>query len=133
VKAIRVARSARTASLVLLALLTVEGRSEEPKSVIAWGKQLFGAHCASCHGADGTGNGPAAKSLKARPSDLTRISERNGGTFPRLEVVSFIDGQRPVSAHTSPEMPKWGRVFSKKGHSSPEAYAVTDYIASIQK
>jgi hypothetical protein len=47
--------------------------------------------------------------------------------------VSFIDGERPVSAHTSAEMPKWGRVFSKRGHSSPEAYAVTDYIASIQK
>ena len=115
------------------AMLAVDLRANEPKSVIAWGKELFAAHCASCHGVDGTGNGPAAKALKTRPSDLTRIRERHGGAFPRLEIVGFIDGERPVSAHTSAEMPKWGRVFAKRGHASSEAYAVTDYIATIQK
>jgi len=118
---------------VATALLAGDLRAGEPKSVVAWGKELFGAHCASCHGADGTGNGSAAKALKTRPSDLTRIRERHGGTFPRLEIVGFIDGERPVSAHTSAEMPKWGRIFSKRGHPSSEAYAVTDYIATIQK
>jgi mono/diheme cytochrome c family protein len=118
---------------LLAAMLTVDLRADEPKSVIAWGKKLFAANCASCHGADGTGRGPAAQALKTRPSDLTQIRQRHGGTFPRLEIVQFIDGERPVSAHSSAEMPKWGRVFSKRGHSSSEAYAVTDYIATIQK
>ncbi|MET0154046.1 MAG: c-type cytochrome [Candidatus Binatia bacterium] len=99
----------------------------------AWGKELFAAHCASCHGADGTGNGPAARALKTRPSDLTRIRERNGGTFPRLEVVRFIDGERPVSAHRSAEMPKLGARLLATGAPEPEVYTVTDYIASIQK
>ena len=127
-------RLSMVAALSLLAILgAAGGRADEQKSLSAWGKELFAAHCASCHGADGTGNGPAARALKTRPSDLTRIRERNGGTFPRLEVVRFIDGERPVSAHRSAEMPKWGRVFSQKGHPSPEVYAVTDYIASIQK
>jgi mono/diheme cytochrome c family protein len=126
--------SVRIVSLALVAsLAAVEVRAEEPKSLTAWGRDLFEANCASCHGADGTGNGPAARALKPPPSDLTRIRERNGGTFPRLEVVRFIDGERPVSAHRSPDMPKWGRVFSQRGHPSPEVYAVTDYIASIQK
>jgi mono/diheme cytochrome c family protein len=120
--------------LVLLAVLTgADVRAEEPKSLSAWGRELFQANCASCHGEDGTGNGPAARTLKPLPSDLTRIRERNGGTFPRLDVVRFIDGERPVSAHRSTAMPKWGRVFSHRGHPSPEVYAVTDYIASIQK
>ncbi len=133
-KGIGVAWQARTASLVfLVALSAVESRAGSPMSQSAWGGELFAAHCASCHGADGTGNGPGAKGLKTKPSDLTRIRARNGGNFPRLEVVRFIDGERPVSAHASPEMPKWGRVFSKRGHSSPEAYAVTDYLATIQK
>jgi mono/diheme cytochrome c family protein len=120
--------------LLLFAVLSVsDGHGEEPKALSAWGQQLFAANCASCHGADATGNGPAARTLKTRPSDLTRIRERNGGTFPRLEIVRFIDGERPVSAHRSAEMPKWGRVFSQRGHTSPEVYAVTDYLASIQK
>jgi mono/diheme cytochrome c family protein len=124
----------RIASLALLAALAVvDVRAEEPKSMSAWGRELFEANCASCHGTDGTGNGPAARTLKPPPSDLTRIRERNGGTFPRLEVVRFIDGERPVRAHRSADMPKWGRVFSQRGHSGPEVYAVTDYIASIQK
>jgi mono/diheme cytochrome c family protein len=124
----------RIASLALFAALAgVEVRAEEPKSLSAWGRELFEANCASCHGTDGTGNGPAARTLKPPPSDLTRIRERNSGTFPRLEVVRFIDGERPVSAHRSADMPKWGRVFSQRGHSSPEVYAVTGYIASIQK
>jgi len=118
---------------VLAAQLTIEVLAEEPKSLSSWGRELFEAHCASCHGADGTGNGPAARTLKPPPSDLTRIRERNGGIFPRLEVVRFIDGERPVSAHRSADMPKWGRVFSQRGHSGPEVYAVTDYIASIQR
>jgi mono/diheme cytochrome c family protein len=124
----------RIASLALLATLgAVDVQAQEPKSLSAWGRELFEANCASCHGTDGTGNGPAARTLKPPPSDLTRIRERNGGTFPRLEVVRFIDGERPLSAHRSSDMPKWGRVFSQRGHSSPEVYAVTDYIASIQR
>ncbi len=124
----------RSALLWLLAaLFTIDVRADESKSLGTWGRELFEANCASCHGADGTGNGPAARTLKTPPSDLTRIRERSGGTFPRLEVVRFIDGERPVSAHRSAEMPKWGRVFSQRGHPSPEVYAVTDYIASIQK
>jgi mono/diheme cytochrome c family protein len=129
------ARRSIPAPLVLLAVLAAaEGaRAEPPTSISGWGEELFAVHCASCHGADGTGNGPAAKSLETPPGDLTRIRERNGGTFPRLEVVRFIDGERPVSAHRSAEMAKWGRVFSQKGRPGPEVYALTDFIASIQK
>lgn len=35
------------------------------------GADLYVAHCASCHGADGRGDGPAAKGLPVPPADLT--------------------------------------------------------------
>ena len=35
--------------------------------------------CMPCHGVDGRGDGPLAKTLKARPSDLTQISKASGG------------------------------------------------------
>lgn len=34
--------------------------------------------CMACHGVDGRGDGPLAKTLKARPADLTQISKANG-------------------------------------------------------
>jgi putative copper export protein/mono/diheme cytochrome c family protein len=38
---------------------------------IAAGRAVFAEHCASCHGARGRGDGPAAKNLAPPPSDLT--------------------------------------------------------------
>jgi putative copper export protein/mono/diheme cytochrome c family protein len=39
-------------------------------SIVA-GEAVFAAHCVACHGADGSGDGPAAKSLPVPPADLT--------------------------------------------------------------
>jgi putative copper resistance protein D len=38
---------------------------------IADGESLFEMHCASCHGPQGRGDGPAGGSLKTKPADLT--------------------------------------------------------------
>ncbi len=35
------------------------------------GKKLYATNCSSCHGNDGTGSGPVAKSLSHPPADLT--------------------------------------------------------------
>jgi mono/diheme cytochrome c family protein len=40
-------------------------------SGIVRGAQLFAANCASCHGAEGRGNGPATRGLAVAPGDLT--------------------------------------------------------------
>lgn len=80
---------------------------------------------------------PGMPALKSAPPDLTEISKRHDGKFPRMQVISFIGGEMPVVAHGSREMPVWGRVFrpERPGFSpgSPEIYALTDYIESIQK
>ena len=40
-------------------------------AAIVRGEHLYQADCASCHGATGQGDGPAARTLPVRPSDLT--------------------------------------------------------------
>jgi mono/diheme cytochrome c family protein len=76
------------------------------------GADLFGTYCAPCHGVNGTGNGPAASALKKRPPDLTRIAQRNDGTFPEDRVRNIVAGSAPaISAHGSREMPVWGPIF----------------------
>ena len=73
------------------------------------GAQLFARHCASCHGATGVGDGPAARALARPPADLTHIAARRGGEFPDAEIAHWIDGRFDVPAHGSREMPIWGR------------------------
>ena len=75
------------------------------------GPDLFRAYCASCHGVDAQGNGPAAPALKTKPADLTLLSKRNGGQFPEERVRKVISGDDVLAAHGSREMPIWGPVF----------------------
>jgi mono/diheme cytochrome c family protein len=75
------------------------------------GPDLFRAYCASCHGVDGKGNGPAAPALKATVPDLTLISQHNGGVFPEARMQRIIQGVGTISSHGSREMPVWGPIF----------------------
>lgn len=75
------------------------------------GPNLFRAYCASCHGADAKGNGPAAPALKAKTPDLTLLAKRNGGRFPEARVRKIIMGDEVVTVHGSREMPVWGPIF----------------------
>lgn len=75
------------------------------------GPDLFRAYCASCHGIDAKGNGPAAASLKTKPADLTVLTEKNRGTFPEARVRKIIMGDDVIASHGSREMPIWGPIF----------------------
>lgn len=44
--------------------------------VLAEGRKLYAANCAACHGADGRGDGPMAKSLDPAPRDLAFSASR---------------------------------------------------------
>lgn len=77
------------------------------------GPALYKAYCASCHGAGAKGDGVMTASLKVKPSDLTRIAARNGGTFPLMRIESIISGETlPPAGHGSSQMPVWGPIFS---------------------
>jgi mono/diheme cytochrome c family protein len=75
------------------------------------GSALYKAYCAACHGPEAKGNGPAALTLKVPPPDLTRISARNGGTFPLMRIERIISGEEERRGHGP--MPVWGPVFSQ--------------------
>jgi mono/diheme cytochrome c family protein len=78
------------------------------------GPELYKEYCAACHGADGKGGGPMARSLRTSPSDLTRISSRNHGEFPQARIERIISGEELIAAgHGTREMPLWGPIFSQ--------------------
>jgi mono/diheme cytochrome c family protein len=110
--------------------------AQEEQPFSDWGKDLYLMRCASCHGEDGKGKGPAAIALTTPPADLTQISKKRGGTFPKALVMQFIDGERPVPAHGPRHMPIWGEVFRREKTDSEarmRIIALTAFLESIQE
>jgi mono/diheme cytochrome c family protein len=133
---ITVQRLCRAVCVALLLGQPMVGVAQEEQPLLAWGKDLFMLRCASCHGKDGKGHGPAAVALKTPPADLTRISKKNGGAFPRADVMRFIDGERPVPAHGPRHMPVWGEVFREERTDSEarmRILSLTSFLESIQE
>jgi hypothetical protein len=101
-------------------------------------------YCARCHGADGKGNGRDAGTIVGyRPTDLTRLSQNNGGKFPSQEIYDVIDGGKRVPGHSdwNSPMPLWGMNFQLQGKQySPESEAevkrkisaLVKYIEALQ-
>jgi mono/diheme cytochrome c family protein len=54
------------------------------------GKSEFQSSCASCHGTDAKGKGPASDQLKIPPPDLTMLAKNNNGVFPMNAVYETI-------------------------------------------
>lgn len=77
----------------------------------ASGKETFVKYCASCHGEDGKGTGPAASSLQPAPPDLTTLSKSHEGNYPAGFVSALLKFGRNVAAHGSLDMPVWGSRF----------------------
>jgi mono/diheme cytochrome c family protein len=101
---------------------------------VAQGRGYFLAYCASCHGENADGRGPAAPSLKEQPPDLRRLSERYGTPLPATRLARYIDGRDMVSAHGSRAMPVWGRRFQEVWSAQqPNQANMENRIAQIVK
>jgi len=87
---------------------TLAQRSEAPETGSSGPRFWYREYCASCHGIDGTGNGPVAPTLNTKPTDLTLLARNNAGVFPEQVVRDFVDGTKAVPAHGTREMPVWG-------------------------
>jgi len=78
------------------------------------GPNLYKAYCAVCHGPNAKGDGPMAMFLTTAPSDLSRISAKNGGMFPLARIRRVISGEETLaSGHGTRAMPIWGPIFSQ--------------------
>ena len=100
------------------------------------GADLFRAYCASCHGKDAKGHGPAASALKATVPDLTTLAQMNDGKFPADRVRRVITGDHVIASHGSREMPVWGPIFHQVEEDVDRGYVrvenLVKYIQSIQ-
>lgn len=113
--------------------------AEHPAS----GKEDFDNHCAPCHGVDGRGHGPELRVLPdIHPSDLTNITLKHGGVFPRQEVVDMVDGRKSIPSHKRFDMPFWGVNFQQEGKEfTPESEAkakaridaLVAYVEALQR
>ena len=130
-------RSAVVAA-ILIATLGTGVRGQDRISVGVSGSSTFRTYCAACHGADAKGDGPLAEGLRTRPSDLTLLAKRNGGSYPDEKVHRMIDGRKPVKGHGGPDMPIWGDAFksSHDGYSEEKVKerieGLVEYLKTIQ-
>ncbi|HKL46660.1 MAG TPA: cytochrome c [Roseovarius sp.] len=74
------------------------------------GKAEYMNACASCHGENGTGDGPLAELMTVPVPSLTGLSAANEGQYPMLKVIHTIDGRQGTRGHGYP-MPVWGSRF----------------------
>jgi len=100
------------------------------------GKDMFGAYCASCHGLDGKGAGPAASALKVAPADLTALARHNSGKYPAMQVLNILK-EGTNAAHGSKDMPVWGPILSSITPSGKPLVQLrmtnlTSYIETLQ-
>lgn len=102
--------------------MVLGGRKVEAET-LERGRDLYGMHCVSCHGEDGSGNGPAAKSLKFPPRDFREaaFSFVAPGDLPSHEqLVEHISSGTPERG-----MPPW------KGMREEDLSAVADFIKTF--
>jgi len=129
------------AGALLLALAASAGAEADPPPLAVSGERLYVRHCAVCHGRSGTGDGPFRGVLTVAPSDLTRIAERRGGSFPRDEIAAYVDGRFVPPAHGTREMPVWGRWLGRSlgprvepdEATRGEILAILTYLETLQR
>jgi mono/diheme cytochrome c family protein len=134
--------------IAMLAAALVISHAQESKTTVkheaapmtspASGKDMFVSYCASCHGKDAKGDGPAANALKQLPADLTTLAKRNGGKYPTDKVNTILRGQTKLMAHGDQEMPVWGPVFWRLSQGREEQVQMrianlNKYLESLQE
>jgi cytochrome c553 len=65
-------------------------------------EQMFATVCATCHGMDGTGKGPAAESLNPKPRNYTDQAWQSSVTDDQIKEIIVKGGQ---AVGKSPMMP----------------------------
>ncbi len=69
-------------------------------------RALFGSMCATCHGADGRGDGPAAASLNPKPRDYTDAKWQASVTDDDLKKTILLGGQKTGKSPMMPGNPQ---------------------------
>jgi cytochrome c553 len=68
--------------------------------------KMFETVCAMCHGADGTGNGPAAASLNPKPRNYTDATWQASVTDEDIRKTILLGGQATGKSAAMPGQPQ---------------------------
>jgi mono/diheme cytochrome c family protein len=129
------------AAVLLVACIVAAGWSVDqtqfPPTYMPTGEQTYKQYCGACHGVDAKGDGPLARILTTRPSDLTTLAKRHSGKFPYDYVSSVLEFGPGVTAHGSSDMPTWGPIFRHFDNQNERIVRqriknLCDYLASLQ-
>jgi mono/diheme cytochrome c family protein len=132
----------RVVSLVIVASAALYGGHAAAADYASMsGADLYHRFCASCHGADGRGDGPVSASLAVEVPDLTLLTRRARGVYPRDQLERIVDGRHILGAHGTRTMPVWGEALGRLEIGNPDAERVTrtvidrivDHLATLQK
>jgi cytochrome c553 len=104
------------------------------------GATLFQAYCASCHGAAGRGNGPAARAIPTPVPDLTQFASTHDGDCLRQLVGILETGHRGPTEHAvsqdDVDMPNWVPIFKSLSPTDSTAFLrvrnVAKHVVTIQ-
>jgi cytochrome c553 len=69
-------------------------------------QKMFMTVCAMCHGADGTGNGPAAENLNPKPRNYTDPAWQASVTDDEIKKTILLGGQGVGKSATMPGQPQ---------------------------
>jgi len=88
------------------------------------GKQIFAEKCATCHGEQGKGDGPAGAALNPKPKDLAATSaDSDGFLYWRIAEGGLAE---PFKSDGS-AMPPWKDILSKD-----EIWQLVTFIRTLQ-
>ena len=108
-------------------------KGSAPVTLANDGRQMFISYCAPCHGRTGKGDGPAAPALTPKPSDLTQMTKKHGGTLSQKDLEDKMNGIAASPAHGSTDMPVWGPMFRQMtGSDQLRIYNLKKYIDTLQ-
>jgi cytochrome c oxidase cbb3-type subunit III len=111
------------AALLLVPFLAapLDARAENPDPAVT--QKNFKTYCATCHGADGHGDGPGASALHPKPADFADC-DRFAKVSDHQLFEAIEDGGAAVGL--SATMPPWRAAFSHT-----EIQGLVDYVRSF--
>ncbi|MCP4413556.1 MAG: c-type cytochrome [Gammaproteobacteria bacterium] len=89
------------------------------------GLKLYVSYCQLCHGTEGKGDGPLAKSMKITPADLSTTVRSRSDTI--LTKIITGEGRQTITGRDrhnliSDSMPEWKNIFTEEQVKSIIAY-----------
>lgn len=104
-------------AMVLLGLVIINNPEVQANQPAAYeGRRLYVSYCQLCHGTEGRGDGPLARTMKISPADLNTTVRSRSDTI--LTKIITGEGRQTITGRDrhnllSEAMPEWKDVFSE--------------------